>query len=109
MISAYALDYMRNKFSAAVDLRPWNGRLSLLLTGTLYDRNGNYAAADGSTQSYRPYFLLNANLGFETGWIRNGSLRFYVEGENLTGTRYFDFGGLQMPGLWLSGGMVVRI
>ncbi|MBR1538933.1 MAG: TonB-dependent receptor [Bacteroidales bacterium] len=109
MISAYALDYLRNKLAAAVDLRPWNGRLSLLLTGTVYDRIGNYAAADGSTQSYRPYFLLNANLGFETGWIRNGSLRFYVEGENLTGTRYFDFGGLEMPGVWLNCGVVVRL
>ena len=109
MISAYALDYMRNKLSGAVDLRPWNGRLGLLLTGTLYDRNGNYAAADGTTRAHRPYFLMNANLGYETGWIKSGSLRFYVEGENLLNTEYFDFGGLAMPGLWLNGGVVIRL
>lgn len=108
-ISAYALDYMRNKLGAVLDLRPWSGRLGLLLTGTLYDRSGNYAAADGSTQTYRPYFLLNANLGYETGWIRNGSLRFYVEAENLTDTEYFDFGGLVMPGCWFNAGLMVRL
>lgn len=109
LISAYALDYMRNKLGVAVDLRPWNGRVSLLLNGTLYDRIGNYAGADGITQPYRPYFLLHANLGVETGWIRYGSLRCYLEAENLTNTRYFDFGGLEMPGLWLNAGVVVRL
>lgn len=109
LISAYALDYLRNKLGAELDLRPWQDRISLMLNGTLYDRIGNYAAADGSVQSYRPFFLLNANLGYETGWIRTGSLRFYVEAENLTGTRYFDFGGLEMPGLWLNAGVVVRL
>ena len=109
MISAYALDYMRNKLGAALDLRPLGERLGLQLSGTLYDRIGNYVAADGTTQGYRPYFLVNANLGYETGWIKNGSLRIYVEAENLLNTEYFDFGGLQMPGLWLSGGIVVRL
>jgi len=109
LISAYALDYMRNKLGAALDFRPWNGRLSLQLSGTLYDRIGNYAASDGSTQPYSPYFLLNGNLGFETGWIRSASLRFYVEGENLTGTTYYDFGGLLMPGCWLNAGVVIRL
>lgn len=109
LISAYALDYLRNKLGVSMDLRPWNGRFALQLDGTLYDRIGNYAAADGSTQAYRPYCLLNANVSYETKWIRNGSLRIYLEGENLTGTRYFDFGGLLMPGLWLNAGVVVQL
>jgi hypothetical protein len=36
-------------------------------------------------------------------------LRIYLEAENLTGTRYFDFGGLLMPGLWFNAGFVVEL
>lgn len=109
MISEYALDYMRNKLSINILLSPWPDRLDLQLTGTLYDRAGNYAAADHTTQSYKPYFLLNGNLGFETGLIKRGSLRLYIEAENILNTPYFDFGGLPMPGLWLNGGLMVRL
>lgn len=109
MISEYALDYMRNKLSINIMLSPWLDRLDLQLTGTLYDRAGNYAAADHTTQSYKPYFLLNGNLGFETGLIKRGSFRLYLEAENILNTPYFDFGGLPMPGLWLNGGLMVRL
>ena len=109
LISEYALDFMRNKLSLNLLLSPWTDRLELELSGTLYDRAGNYAAADHTTQPYSPYFLLNANLGFETGWIRQGSLRLYVEAENLANTVYFDYGGLLMPGLWLNAGLMIRI
>ena len=108
MISEYALDYMRNKLSFNLMFSLWTDRLDLQLTGTLYDRAGNYAAADHTTQSYKPYFLLNGNLGFETGLIRRGSLRLYIEAENITDTAYFDFGGLPMPGLWLNAGLMAR-
>lgn len=108
LISEYALDYMRNKLSANVMLSFWSGRLDLQLTGTLYDRAGNYAAADHTTRAYEPYFLLNGNLGFETGVIKRGSLRLYVEADNITNTSYFDFGGLPMPGCWLNVGVMVR-
>ena len=109
LISRYALDYMRNKLSLSLLLSPWAGRIDLQFTGTLYDRAGNYAAADHTIQPYRPYFLMNGNLGIETGWIKRGSLRFYLEAENITDTAWFDFGGLPMPGLWLNMGVVVRI
>ena len=83
--------------------------MELQLTGTLYDRAGNYAATDHTTKPYRPYFLLNGNLGFETGLIKSGSLRLYLEAENITNTPYFDFGGLPMPGLWINAGLMVRL
>lgn len=109
LISEYALDYMRNKLSLEMLLAFFGDSLQLQLTGTLYDRAGNYAAADHTTQPYRPFFLLNGNLGYETGWLRRGSLRFYIEAENITDTAYFDFGGLPMPGRWLNGGVMVRL
>ena len=33
----------------------------------------------------------------------------YFDVMNMTDTRYFDFGGLEMPGVWFSGGIVVTI
>ena len=45
----------------------------------------------------------------ETGLIKRGSLRLYIEAENILNTPYFDFGGLPMPGLWLNGGLMVRL
>lgn len=108
LISEYALDYMRNKLSLEMLLAFFGDSLQLQLTGTLYDRAGNYAAADHTMQSYEPYFLLGSNLGYDTGWLRRGSLRLYLEAENLTDTAYFDFGGLPMPGRWLSAGVMVR-
>lgn len=109
MISRYALDYLQDKVSASLHLASKDGRLDMLLAGTLYNRNGNYAAADGTTRAYRPFFLLNGNIGFETGWIKHGSLRLYIEAENITDTEYFDYGGLSMPGLWLNAGIAVKL
>ena len=38
-----------------------------------------------------------------------GCCRLYVDATNLTDTEYFDFGGLRMPGTWISGGVVLTL
>ena len=93
---------------------------SLTLTGAVYDRNGSYTYylrnADGSlmldpdgkmmteVRDFKPYFLLDGRLSWEKkGW------KLYFDVMNMTDTRYFDFGGLEMPGVWFSGGIVVTI
>ncbi len=102
-ISKYALDYMRHKASAVVGVG-FLRNFTLTLTGSLYDRMGSYVAADGAVEGYKPYFLLDGRLS----WERRG-LQFYLDATNITGTRYFDFGGLPMPGLWASAGIVVTV
>jgi iron complex outermembrane receptor protein len=107
-ISKYALDYMRHKLSAVMSIA-FGREVVLILTGSYYDRVGSYIAADNTRQGYRPYFLLDGRLSWEP---LRGSLRgleLYVDGTNLTGTRYFDFGGLPMPGTWLSAGIAITI
>lgn len=69
-----------------------------------YDRAGNYVDTKGSTVSYRSYLLLNTAVSYETG-----PSRFYISADNVTSTRYFDYGGLEMPGLWITGGMAVTL
>lgn len=103
LISKYAFDYMRNKCAMNVEVH-FLRYFSLSLTGTLYDRTGNYADADGEIRGYKPYFLLDGRLAFD--WKM---LRLYLDATNITDTRYFDYGGLRMPGTWLSAGVVITI
>ncbi len=103
LISKYAFDYMRNKCALNVEFH-FLRYFSLSLTGSFYDRIGNYADADGEVHGYKPYFLLDGRLAFD--WK---ILRLYLDATNITDTRYFDYGGLRMPGTWLSAGVVITI
>ena len=103
LISKYAFDYMRNKFAAGLEVC-FLRRFSLALTGSFFDRTGSYADASGAVLDYKPYFLLDGRLSFE--WRM---LRLYLDAMNITDTRYFDYGGLQMPGAWLSAGITITI
>ena len=94
---------MRLKATLFGELRFWKC-LSLTAELSYYDRAGNYVDTKGSTVSYRPYLLLNTAVSYETG-----PSRFYISADNVTSTRYFDYGGLEMPGLWITGGMAVTL
>lgn len=100
-ISKYALDYMRHKATACIGIR-FLRYVTLTVTAGLYDRNGNYIAADGQQTPYRTYALLDARIAWE-----RRHLRIYIDGNNITATRYCDFGGLKMPEGWFTGGLVV--
>ncbi len=101
-ISKYALDYMHHKVAAVVGVGA--GDFTLALTGSYYDRVGSYIAADGEQKGYEPYFLLDGRLAWE-----RREVQVYVDATNLLGTRYYDFGGLPMPGTWVSAGIVLTI
>jgi len=102
-ISKYALDYMRNKLSVGVITAPCkNVRLSL--TGSCYDRNGNYSDKSDTIMQYSTYFLLDGKVS----WT-NKSLELYAEASNITSTDYFDYGGLPMPTIWPSVGLVFTL
>jgi iron complex outermembrane receptor protein len=102
-ISKYALDYMRHKVSASVGVGIARD-FTLTLIGSFYDREGAFIAADGARKGYEPYLLLDGRLS----WQRGG-LQLYADATNLTGTRYFDFGGLPMPSTWLSAGVTITL
>lgn len=118
-VTSSALDYMKHKAALSVEVR-FLRNFSFVLTGSAYDRNGSYTAyprnADGSLKfdddgsriteirEFRPYFLLDGRLS----WGK-GAVRLYVDVTNITGTDYFDFGGLRLPGRWFTGGVVITI
>lgn len=108
IIAKSAMDFLRHKAALSVGVH-FLRCMSLTLTGSVYDRNGSYTAypvAGNSSISeirdYEPYFLLDGRLTWEKGWCR-----LYVDATNLTDTRYCDIGGLRLPGLWCTGGVVL--
>ncbi|MFI3289627.1 MAG: TonB-dependent receptor [Rikenellaceae bacterium] len=103
MISLYAQNYMHNKAALSVTLKPIRN-VSLVITGSLFDRMGNYNDASGEVVAYEPYFLLDSRLTWE-----RGNIRIYIDATNITSTEYFDYGGLVMPPIWASGGISFTI
>ena len=108
LIAKSAMDYMRHKTVASVETHFFR-RMSLTLTGSLYDRNGSYTyyptANDSSVsevRDFKPYFQLDGRLQWEKGWCR-----LYVDATNITDTRYCDMGGIPLPGFWCTGGVVL--
>ena len=105
--SSYALDYLRHKVTASLDVRLCN-QLTATLSYRWQQRMGNYVhyASDGSTQTrgYHPYSLLDARVQWDLSrW------QLYVEGSNLLSHRYYDLGNVQQPGFWLMAGAKIRI
>ena len=108
IIARSAMDFMRHKAALALEFR-FLRRMTLALTGSVYDRNGDYTAypvpGDSSVtevRSYDPYFLLDGRLQWEKGWCR-----LYVDASNITDTRYCDLGGIPLPGFWCTAGVVL--
>lgn len=103
MISNYATDYLKHKASLSIETR-FLREFSFVVTGTLYDRNGNYADREGRVVPYEPFFLLDGRLAWS-----HAAWSIYFDATNLTDAHYYDFGGLSMPGLWLGAGFAVTI
>ncbi len=71
----------------------------------LYDEGG---AMRTEVRDFRPYFLLDARLSWQREWGKR-SLQLYLDATNATDTRYLDFGGMPMPGVWIGAGVVVTL
>ena len=110
VIAKSAMDFMRHKAALAVEVH-FLRRMSLALTGSVYDRNGSYThypepgnASLNEERDYKPYFLLDGRLQWE-----KGICRLYVDATNITDTRYCDIGGIRLPGFWCTGGVTLTI
>ena len=103
IVSQYALEYLRHKLTARVDL-PLVKRLTLGLNFRWQDRVGQYTDFDGATHDYEPYALLDARLT----WQQN-QWKVYAEANNLTDKRYRDYGLVEQPGRWLIFGTSITL
>ena len=97
--SQYSLEYLRHKLTAQLRMC-LTEKLELTLGYRWQDRMGQYTTIDGEIKDYHPYSIIDARLS----WTKN-SHSIYIEGNNLTGHRYVDYGNVPQPGCWITGGL----
>lgn len=100
-VSNYVLDYLRQKFSAAIMLSPIKGMRVKLLTD-YYVREGAYTNSQNELVNYTPVTMLNACVEYDV-WKQHAVL--FVEGYNLLNKTYCDYGGVPQPGVMVLGGI----
>ena len=99
--SKYALEYLRHKLVAEVQMNMWK-RLRLSLSWRFQERTGSYTDADGNVRGYSAYGIIDGKLSWEARrW------QAYVKGNNLLNKKYVDYGNVPQPGTWIVGGMRV--
>jgi iron complex outermembrane receptor protein len=99
-ISYYVLDYLRNKVSLQTQLRIYK-TLGFSLGFSFEDRAGTYIDfISGTEKYYQDNFLLDARL-----FYRIIGFEVYLETNNILNQRHSDFGNIQMPGVWVKGGV----
>lgn len=103
IVSKSSLEYLKNKVVVQGDFRPC--RPLLLRVGwRLQHRMGGYVDALGVPHSYATYAVWDARLQWDARrWA------MYVEGNNLLGRSYLDYGNVRQPGFWLVGGISWRL
>ena len=103
IVSQYALEYLKHKLVARIQLRPME-KLSLSLNYRWQDRVGSYTDFDGNVCDYKPYALFDTRLTWqETKW------KAYIEANNLLDKRYHDYGLVEQPGRWLIAGINIHL
>ena len=97
--SQYSLEYLRHKLTAQLRICLAES-FALTLGYRWQDRMGQYTTIDGEIKDYHPYSVVDARLA----WTKD-TYSIYMEGNNLTGHRYVDYGNVPQPGCWITGGM----
>ena len=104
--SNYALEYLRHKLTLALSHNIWRD-LSASWYLNWQKRMGGYLIPDAQgnsvLHSYDPYAVLSLKLA----WTRP-KYDVYGSFENLTAHRYYDFGSIPQPRLWMMFGANYR-
>lgn len=93
--SQYALEYLKHKFTAQVNLNLVS-RLFLHLSYRYQERKGNYQLLTGEIKPYGSYSIIDARLSWKAV-----KYQLYVEANNLFDKVYYDYGNVPQPGRWL--------
>lgn len=101
--SQYSLEYLRHKFTARLRAT-LTSRLSLTVGYRWQQREGTYTTTGGDVVAYHPYSVVDARLEWNAA-----AYSVYVDGQNLTGHRYVDYGNVPQPGCWVTVGAICRL
>ncbi|MDP2113677.1 MAG: TonB-dependent receptor, partial [Bacteroidota bacterium] len=94
-LSYYVLDNLKQKLDIELNHKIWNN-LKGSWRVSYQDRNGMRT----ETESYQPFWLVNARIMWKTP-----STEIYLLAANVLDTKYFDFGTVSQPGRWISLGI----
>lgn len=101
--SKYSLEYLRHKLVVGLRLNLWRN-LDLGVDYRFQDRIGTFTDADGVTQEYSPYGVVDARLSWNAA-----AWKLYLEANNLLDKTYVDYGNVPQPGLWFIAGFAVNV
>ena len=101
--SQYSLEYLRHKVSASLR---WSltDYLRLSVNYRWQDRMGSYTNVNGEVCDYHPYSVIDARID----WHQD-NYTLYLEGNNLTGHHYIDYGNVPQPGCWITAGYAKKL
>ena len=101
--SFYTLNFLRHKASVGFDLLPFKNT-SASLWYTYKKREGTYQWDNTrAPEFYKPVHLVDLRLKHQ---LKKHSLFFDIN--NLLNYKYYEFGFVQQPGIWVSGGIILN-
>lgn len=101
---ASRMTFLRHKLTASLSHNIIN-HLSAQWDFVLKNREGEFDnVKTGQTQSYGTFGTLDLKLQWQ-----QPHYTLYVQGNNLTGHKYYDFANIQQPGFWFMGGVKINI
>ena len=101
--SQYSLEYLRHKVTSQLTIRPME-KLEVTVGYRFQDRMGTYTSTEGEVKSYHPYSVVDGKVTWKTD-----TYSIYIEGNNLTGHRYVDYGNVPQPGAWVIAGVKLAL
>ncbi|MBR1448668.1 MAG: TonB-dependent receptor [Prevotella sp.] len=96
IVSQYALEYLKHKLVANLQVDIWR-QLTLGLNLRWQDRTGQYTDFLGEAHDYRPFALMDARLN----WTADRYTLFAEVNNVLDNRSYVDYGNVPQPGAWL--------
>lgn len=100
-LSAYALDYLKNKLSVQTNIKIYK-KLSVTLSLLYNHRNGTFTSQTASEVGYLPYWLFDAGVYF-----KHKNYKVFCDINNILNKKYVDIGGIEQAGLWAKAGLVI--
>ena len=97
--SQYALEYLRHKLTASLDLNIIKN-IDLGLKYRFQDRTGTYTDVTGNIQEYAPYGIFDTRLSYNATHYY-----IYIEANNIFDKDYVDYGNVEQPGTWVTAGI----
>ena len=103
IVSKYALEYLKHKFVANLNLNIWRS-LDLGLVYRLQHRMGGYLDPSNIHHNYAGYGILDARLSWTAPrWTA------HFEANNVLNRRYLDYGNVPQPRAWFLAGLSVNL